>query len=49
MNFNKVAKVTNDVIRQNKIKEIQDLELTIQQYQQEEQIRLQIKEQETLK
>ena len=42
------------VIKENKwlsdakIKEIQDLELTIQQYQQEEQIRLQQKEQEML-
>ena len=38
----------NDVIKQNKAKEIQDLELTIQQYQQEEQLRLQQKEQEML-
>ena len=46
--FQQNSESMNDVIKQNKIKEIQDLELTIQQYQQEEQIRLQQKEQEML-
>ncbi len=46
--FQQNSETMNDVIKQNKIKEIQDLELTIQQYQQEEQIRLQQKEQEML-
>ena len=47
MNFNKVAK-HEWCYKTNKIKEIQDLELTIQQYQQEEQIRLQQKNKEML-
>tara|TARA_B100001250_G_C19266777_1_gene557325 strand:+ start:34 stop:537 length:504 start_codon:yes stop_codon:yes gene_type:complete len=46
--FQQNSETMNDVIKQSKIKEIQDLELTIQQYQQEEQVRLQQKEQEML-
>ena len=46
--YQQTADGMNDVIKQNKAKEIQDLELTIQQYQQEEQLRLQQKEQEML-
>ena len=46
--FQQNSETMNDVIKQSKIKEIQDLELTIQQYQQEEQLRLQQKEQDML-